>query len=316
MRSTPSRHTRLTSLVGALLTAAVAACLVAFSLVAQHAAQQTPEAPAVSPQLPGENSDDPIEIARAGQNRGGDQGDRPQRGIERAPTPSAEEQIDALVALADGSTQAVPEAPEEPPGPGEGLFERGPANREPPVSEAGPDNPTRCAGTRCRPDGRPTIASQPQRQPAGSPTYEGDCRGDGHSKQGSRHRGKGKGHCESYSGDERGGRGGSPGQSPEPGPRGQRGNDKTKPSPKPPAHGRGKPQAERDNESSKGPPPRARSTPPASKTKSAPRGHAKAKPTKPEHSSKAKPNPPGRAKAKPSPPGHAKPKKGHSKKHG
>lgn len=267
MSRSPSRHTRLTSLVGALLTAAVAACLVAFSLVAQHAAQQSPGAPSVRPLLPDGDAGEPIEIAPFASE--GETG-------EPTPTPSTEDEIDALIALADETRPAEPVGPSERQVPGAGFPRRGPQRPEPQVGPGSRNEPTSCGDTRCRPGSRPTRTSQP----AGGPGDDG-C-DDDHARQAAGHRGRGKGHCKAHG---RGHDSSGPGRPHHPGDRPDPAGGPTQPAATPSApggNGNGHGQGSSSKPASAGPPPHARahgsSTPPGrSKSKSGPPGHAKAK---------------------------------------
>jgi hypothetical protein len=287
MSSTPSRHARLTSLVGVLLTAAVAACLVAFSLVAQHAALQSPGAPEVRPVPPAAGAGAPIEIPPG--FRGEDDEGAP--GESSDPSPSAEEELEALIAVADEAPVAAVTR-EQSPRPGQGFPERGPQRDQPRVAEEGPQDPGRCDRPRCRPDGRPTVARP-------TPTGEEEsCSGKGHEKHADRHvRGRGRGHCEDPETGERPAR---PPASPA----------KGRPSSTPPGHPQ--PSSPPDEGGHSGSPGHSkRSSPPGHSKPSSPPGHSKPS-SPPGHSKRSSPS--GHSKPS-SPPGHSKPSSppGHSK---
>lgn len=180
MTKTPSRHARMTSLVGTLLMAAVAGCLVAFSLVAQHAAQQSPGAPAVRPVTPRDGSGPPIDVAPFAKLA---------EPVDDSPTAGAspDAQIDALLARADEPAPAARREPSR--GSAFGTPEVGRDNfpDRPSHPQKGPKDPDRCEKARCH-EPRPKV-------PAGGGTEE-TCRGKGHLKHAGRHNGRGKGHCE------------------------------------------------------------------------------------------------------------------------
>lgn len=174
MTPLPSRHSRLTSLVGMLLTGAVAACLVAFSLVAQQVAHQSPAAP-VRPLKPETGHASPVEIGRfdRAEPSTAQDGQEPSNEPSMPGPPPLRELVASVEAPAPQPAPVLPRTVGSP-------------QRTPDLPNEGPKDPEVCGRARCgHEDARPAVTS----------ASEG-CRGKGHTKETHNPRGHGKGHCE------------------------------------------------------------------------------------------------------------------------